>query len=108
MALVADCGVPRPQASPTQGAGAGVFFFFVCLFLSQPLCSANGGKWILEGTWGRPIRFGPLGLQRMNWLTGDGSIETRGPGDVLFDDSDYISSSSVRFRASFGVRENSS
>ena len=45
-------------------------------FSGKPLCSANGGKWILEGTWGCPIRFGDLGLQRMDWLTGDGSIET--------------------------------
>ena len=58
-------------------------------FSGKPLCSANGGKWILEGTWGCPIRFGDLGLQRMDWLTGDGSIETRGPGDVVFDDKNY-------------------
>ena len=58
-------------------------------FSGKPLCSANGGKWILEGTSSHPIRFGPLGLQRMDWLTGDGSIETRGDCDVLFDDSDY-------------------
>ncbi len=58
-------------------------------FSGTPLCSANGGKWILEGTATSPIRFGPLGLQRMSWLTGDGSIETRGPCDVVIDSSDY-------------------
>ncbi len=58
-------------------------------FSGKPLCSANGGKWILEGTYGCPIRFGDLGLQRMDWLTGNGSIETRGPGDVVFDDKNY-------------------
>ena len=58
-------------------------------FSGKPLCSVNGGKWILEGTSSHPIRFGPLGLQRMDWLTGNGAIETRGDCDVLFDDSDY-------------------
>ncbi len=58
-------------------------------FSGKPLCSANGGKWILEGTPPHPIRFGNLGLQRMNWLTGNGSIETRGDCDVVFDDSNY-------------------
>ena len=58
-------------------------------FSGKPLCSANGGKWILEGTPDHPIRFGDLGLQRMDWLTGDGSIETRGYCDVIFDDSNY-------------------
>ena len=58
-------------------------------FSGKPLCSANGGKWILEGTPYHPIRFGDLGQQRMDWLTGDGSVETRGHCDVLFDDSSY-------------------
>ncbi len=58
-------------------------------FSGTPLCSANSSKWILEGTATSPIRFGPLGLQRMSWLTGDGSIETRGPCDVVIDSSDY-------------------
>ncbi len=58
-------------------------------FSGTPLCSANGGKWILEGTASYPIRFGPLGLQRMSWLTGDGSVETRGPCEVVIDTSDY-------------------
>ena len=58
-------------------------------FSGKPLCSANGGKWILEGTSTHPIRIGDLGLQRMDWLTGDGSIETRGDCDVLFDDTNY-------------------
>ncbi len=58
-------------------------------FSGQPLCSANGGKWILEGTSSHPIRFGDLGLQRMDWLTGNGSIETRGDCDIVFDDSNY-------------------
>ena len=58
-------------------------------FSGKPLCSANGGKWILEGTPSHPIRFGDLGLQRMDWLTGNGSIETRGYCDVIFDDSNY-------------------
>ena len=58
-------------------------------FSGKPLCSANGGKWILEGSATSPIRFGNLGLQRMDWLTGGGSVETRGPCDVVFDDSDY-------------------
>ncbi len=58
-------------------------------FDGAPLCSANGGKWILEGTFNHPIRFGDLGLQRQDWLTGDGSIETRGPCDVVFHDKDY-------------------
>ena len=58
-------------------------------FSGTPLCSANGGKWILEGTASSPIRFGPLGLQRMSWLTGDGSVETRGPCEVVIDTSDY-------------------
>ena len=58
-------------------------------FSGTPLCSANGGKWILEGTPDCPIRFGDLGLQRMSWLTGDGSIETRGHCNVVFDDSNY-------------------
>ena len=58
-------------------------------FSGKPLCSANGGKWILEGTSTHPIRFGDLGLQRMDWLTGNGSIETRGDCDVLFDDTNY-------------------
>jgi hypothetical protein len=58
-------------------------------FSGKPLCSANGGKWILEGTSSHPIRFGDLGLQRMDWLTGNGSIETRGDCDIVFDDSNY-------------------
>ena len=58
-------------------------------FSGKPLCSVNGGKWILEGTSNHPIRFGDLGLQKMDWLTGDGSIETRGPCDVVFHDKDY-------------------
>ncbi|MBR4612765.1 MAG: hypothetical protein IKO40_08620 [Kiritimatiellae bacterium] len=58
-------------------------------FTGKPLCAVNGGKWILEGTSNHPIRFGDLGLQRQDWLTGDGSIETRGPCDVVFDDKNY-------------------
>ncbi len=58
-------------------------------FSGTPLCSANGGKWILEGTPVYPIRFGDLSLQRMSWLTGDGSVETRGYCDVIFDDNNY-------------------
>ena len=58
-------------------------------FSGTPFCSANGGRWILEGNHSHPIRIGGLGLQRMDWLTGDGSIETRGDCDVLFDDSNY-------------------
>ena len=58
-------------------------------FSGKPLCSANGGKWILEGTSNHPIRFGDLGLQRMDWLTGNGSSETRGPCDIVFDDRNY-------------------
>ncbi|MCR5750859.1 MAG: hypothetical protein K6G91_02755 [Kiritimatiellae bacterium] len=58
-------------------------------FSATPLCSANGGKWILEGAPGRPIRFGSLGMQRMDWLTGEGSVETRGLCDVVLDDSQY-------------------
>ncbi|MBR1608874.1 MAG: hypothetical protein IJ678_04580 [Kiritimatiellae bacterium] len=58
-------------------------------FSGTPLCSANGGKWILEGAPGWPIRFGSLGLQRMSWLAGDGSVETRGHCDVVFDSGDY-------------------
>ena len=58
-------------------------------FSGKPLCSVNGGKWILEGTSNHPIRFGDMGLQRMDWLTGDGSIETRGPCDIVFDDNNY-------------------
>ena len=58
-------------------------------FSGKPLCSANGGKWILEGSATAPIRFGDLGLQRMDWLTGDGSVETRGDCDVVFDDDNY-------------------
>ena len=65
-------------------------------FSGTPLCSANGGKWILEGTPDHPIRFGPLGLQRMSWLTGEGSIETRGHCHVVFDDSNYNSNNNWR------------
>ena len=58
-------------------------------FSGKPLCSENGGKWILEGSATAPIRFGDLGLQRMDWLTGDGSVETRGNCDVVLDDDNY-------------------
>ena len=65
-------------------------------FSGTPLCSANGGKWILEGAPGYPIRFGDLGLQRMSWLTGDGSIETRGHCNVVFDDRNYNAENDYR------------
>ena len=58
-------------------------------FDGTPLCSANGGKWILEGTANHPIQFGPFGMQRMYWLTGDGSIETRGACDIVLEASGY-------------------
>ena len=58
-------------------------------FSGKPLCSENGGKWILEGSPTSDIRFGELGLQRMDWLTGEGSVETRGDCDVVLDDSAY-------------------
>ena len=65
-------------------------------FSGTPLCSANGGKWILEGAPGYPIRFGDLGLQRMSWLSGDGSIETRGHCDVVLHDNQYNAASDYR------------
>ena len=58
-------------------------------FSGTPFCSANGGKWILEGTNGADIVVGELGLQRISWLTGNGSIETRGNCDVVFYDCQY-------------------
>ena len=65
-------------------------------FSGTPLCSANGGKWILEGTATHPIRFGPLEMQRMSWLAGDGSVETRGYCDVLLEGSGYNSDHDYR------------
>ena len=58
-------------------------------FSGTPLCSANGGKWILEGTHDHPIRIGPMEMQRMYWLAGDGSVETRGYCDIVLEASGY-------------------
>ena len=58
-------------------------------FSGTPLCSANGGKWILEGSNGADIVVGELGLQRISWLTGYGSVETRGGCDVVLYDNQY-------------------
>ena len=65
-------------------------------FSGKPFCSENGGKWILEGSPTTDIRFGDLGLQRMDWLTGNGSIETRGYCDVVFDDKNYNAANDYR------------
>ena len=72
-------------------------------FSGTPLCSANGGKWILEGTATHPIRFGPLEMQRMSWLAGDGSIETRGPCDVEIVGSGYIPEQDYRSTVYFNA-----
>ena len=74
-------------------------------FSGTPLCSANGGKWILEGTASYPIRFGPLGLQRMSWLSGDGSVETRGPCEVVIDTTDYNAENDYRGTVWFNTRK---
>ena len=58
-------------------------------FNGTPLCAANGGTWILEGTDASDIVIGELGLQRISWLTGDGVLETRGACDVVLCDSQY-------------------
>lgn len=65
-------------------------------FSGTPLCAANGGKWILEGGAGADIVIGELGLQRIVWLTGNGSIETRGDCDVVLHDSQYNAASDYR------------
>ena len=53
------------------------------------LNSANGGKWILEATNGHDIVFGDLNLQHFYWLSGTGSVETRGNGSIVIYDSQY-------------------
>ena len=54
MALVADCAVPRPQASPTQGAGAGVFFFFFNQKDPSPLLLHLNSVFLFPWKPGRP------------------------------------------------------
>ena len=65
-------------------------------FSGTPFCAVNGGKWILEGGDGADIVIGELGLQRISWLTGDGSIETRGDCDVVFYDNQYNAANNWR------------
>ena len=65
-------------------------------FTGRPLCAANGGKWILEGGDGADIIIGELGLQRISWLTGDGSVETRGDCDVVLYDCQYNAANNWR------------
>jgi hypothetical protein len=65
-------------------------------FSGKPFCAANGGKWILEGGDGADIVVGELGLQRIAWLTGSGSIETRGDCDVVLYDCQYNAANDYR------------
>ena len=65
-------------------------------FSGTPFCAANGGKWILEGGDGADIVVGELGLQRISWLAGNGSIETRGDSDVVLYDNQYNAASDYR------------
>ena len=65
-------------------------------FSGKPFCAANGGKWILEGGDGADIVVGELGLQRIAWLTGNGSIETRGDCDVVLYDCQYNAANDYR------------
>ena len=58
-------------------------------FNGTPLCAENGATWILEGDDDSDIVIGELGLQRVSWLTGDGSVETRGDCDVVLYDCQY-------------------
>ena len=64
-------------------------------FSGTPFCAANGGKWILEGD-GADIVVGQLGLQRISWLAGNGSIETRGDCDVVLYDNQYNAANDYR------------
>ena len=64
-------------------------------FNGTPLCSANGGKWILEGSSDAGIVIGELRLQRISWLTGDGSVETRGDCDVVVYENQYQSAGNL-------------
>ena len=64
-------------------------------FSGTPFCSADGGKWILEGSADSNIVIGELQLQRISWLTGDGSIETRGDCDVVIYDNQYQSANQL-------------
>ena len=72
-------------------------------FGGRPFVSENGAKWILEAVNGHDIVFGDLGLQRFSWLTGDGTVETRGAGNVIVFDDNYNVANDYRGTANMNV-----